>query len=396
MFKKEGFSHETFELKAADRTTRLTEPPHRRILKEARSRGGVIMNLSVGDIFIEPHPLVKDAVRKASEENSLTYPPVEGLSELRAVISEYLRDSRGLEVKAENILVTAGASEAFLIALMTVLDIGDRIILPDPTYPQHLLAVNLFDGARVEYYNQDSKITEQVSGRSRVNKRETILVCSPNNPTGNVIPRRDIERLVEHARENNSIIVSDETYFEIFFGEDKPASPGSFDTRLENTVLIGSFSKNMGVTGLRVGFLACEREIVRHAGMVRYATSLTSNIIGQSVVLKTLPLINEISGYVRLNIEKRLKTFMQGFRRTDLLKVYEPQGSLYIFPSIPFKSFDFCLELARETGVVLAPGYGFGPSGENHVRISFGAREEDIRNSIPLINGFEPRVERRL
>lgn len=396
MFKKEGFTQETLELKAAARISRLTEPPHRRILKEAMSRGGVTMNLSVGDIFVEPHPLVKDAVRKASEENSLTYPPVEGLGELRASIAEYLKESRGLEVKGENILVTAGASEAFLIALMTVLDVGDRIILPDPTYPQHLLAVNLFDDARVEYYSQDSKVTEQVSGRSRGNGRETILVCSPNNPTGNVIPQGDMERLVEHARENNSIIVSDETYLEIFFGGDKPASPGSFDTRLENTILIGSFSKNMGVTGLRVGFLASEREIVSHAGMVRYVTSLTSNAIGQRVVLKTLPLISEISSYVRLNIEKRLKTFMQGFRRTDLLKIYEPQGSLYIFPSIPFKSFDFCLELAKETGVVLAPGYGFGPSGENHVRISFGAREEDIRNSLPLINRFEPKVERCL
>ncbi|MEM3029357.1 MAG: pyridoxal phosphate-dependent aminotransferase [Thermoproteota archaeon] len=396
MFKKEGFTRRTLGLKAAARISRLTEPPHRRILKEARSRGGAIMNLSVGDIFIEPHPLVKDAVRKASEENSLTYPPVEGLSELRASIAEYLRDSRGLEVKGENILVTAGASEAFLIALMSILDAGDRIILPDPTYPQHLLAVNLFDNARVEYYSQDSEVAEQFSGRSGGNGREIILVCSPNNPTGNIIPRRDMERLVEYACEKNAIIVSDETYFEIFFGGDKPASPGSFDTRLEKTILIGSFSKNMGVTGLRVGFLASEQEIVTSASMVRYATSLTSNAVGQRAVLKTLPLISEISRYVRLNIEKRLKTFTQGFRRTDLFKIYEPQGSLYVFPSIPFKSFDFCLELARDTGVVLAPGQGFGPSGENHVRISFGAKEEDIRNSLPLINRFEPKVERCL
>jgi aminotransferase len=258
------------------------------------------------------------------------------------------------------------------------------------------LAVNLFDNARVEYYSQDSEVMKQFSGRSRGNGREIILVCSPNNPTGNIIPRRDMERLVEYAREKNAVIVSDETYFEIFFSGDKPASPGSFDPRLENTILIGSFSKNMGITGLRVGFLASEREIVSSAGMVRYATSLTSNAIGQRVVLKTLPLISEISGYVRLNIEKRLKTFTQGFRRTDLFKIYEPQGSLYVFPSIPFKSFDFCLELARETGVVLAPGQGFGPSGENHVRISFGAKEEDIRNSLPLLNRFEPKVERCL
>ncbi|MEM2088561.1 MAG: pyridoxal phosphate-dependent aminotransferase [Thermoproteota archaeon] len=383
-------------MKAAARISRLTEPPHRRILKEARSRGGVIINLSVGDLFIEPHPLVKDAVRKASEENSLTYPPVEGLSELRASIAEYLRSSRGLDIKSENILVTAGASEAFLITLMSILDTGDRVILPDPTYPQHLLAVNLFDDARVEYYSQDSDITEQVSGRSRGNGREIILVCSPNNPTGKIISRKGMEKLVEYVREKNAVIVSDETYFEIFFDGDKPASPGSFDTRLENTILIGSFSKNMGITGLRVGFLASEREIVSNASMVRYATSLTSNAIGQRVVSKTLPFISEISGYVKLNIEKRLKAFTKDFKRNDLLKTYEPQGSLYIFPPIPFKSFDFCLELARETGVVLAPGQGFGPSGENHVRISFGAKEEDIRNSIPLINRFEPKVERCL
>ncbi|MEM2687426.1 MAG: hypothetical protein QW796_03650 [Thermoproteota archaeon] len=114
----------------------------------------------------------------------------------------------------------------------------------------------------------------------------------------------------------------------------------------------------------------------------------------QRLVFKTLPLINEISGYVRMSVEKRLRMFLEGFKRSDLLKVYEPQGSLYIFPYVPFKSFEFCLQLARETGVVMAPGQGFGPSGENHVRISFGAREEDIINSIELLNRFEPKVER--
>jgi len=381
-------------LKISARISRLVEPPHRRILKEALSRRSVVMNLSVGDIFIEPHLLVKDAVRKASEESRLTYPPVEGFSELRGSIAEYLRESRGLEVKGENVLVTAGASEAFLIALMTVLDAGDRIILPDPTYPQHSLAVSFFDNIRVDYYSQDSEVSEQFSGKNLGDGCSLILVCSPNNPTGRVVSDRDMRRLVEHARESGSIIISDETYLEIFFGESKPTSPGSFDAMLENTVIIGSFSKNMGVTGLRVGFLASEKNMVSKAGMVRYATSLTSNALGQHVALKTLPLINEISSYVRMSVEKRFRTFMHGFKRMDLLKVYEPQGSLYIFPYVPFKSFEFCLELAKETGVVLAPGQGFGPSGENHVRISFGAREEDIRDSIMLLNGFEPKIER--
>jgi aspartate/methionine/tyrosine aminotransferase len=381
-------------LKTAARINRLEEPPHRRILKEAQSRRSIVMNLSVGDIFVEPHPLVKEAVRKASEESSLTYPPVEGFNELRSLIAEYLKESRGLEVRGENVLVTAGASEAFLIALMTVLDAGDTIILPDPTYPQHSLAANLFDNVRTDYYNQDSNVSEQVAGKN--NRRTLILVCSPNNPTGRIVQGSDLKKLVEHARESDSIIISDETYLEIFFGGNMPVSPGSFDANLENTIIIGSFSKNMGVTGLRVGFLASEKNTVGKAGMVRYATSLTSNTLGQRVVLKTLPLISEISGYVRMSVEKRLRTFLHGFKRTDLLKVYEPQGSLYIFPYLPFKSFEFCLELARETGVVLAPGQGFGPSGEKHVRISFGAREEDIRNSIELINRFEPRVERLL
>ncbi len=379
-------------MKIAARISRIVEPPHRRILKEALSRRSVVMNLSVGDIFIEPHPLVKDAVRKASEESSLTYPPIEGFGELRSLIAEYLVESRGLDVKAGNILVTAGASEAFLIALMTVLDPGDRIILPDPTYPQHTLAANLFDNIMIDYYSQDSDVSNQVAGGK--DGHSLILVCSPNNPTGRIISAKDMEKLVEHARETGFTIVSDETYLEIFFDGNKPVSPGSFDIDLENTIIIGSFSKNMGVTGLRVGFIASEKSMISRASMVRYATSLTSNTLGQRVVLKTLPLINEISGYVRMNVEKRLRMFLQGFKRSDLLKVYEPQGSLYIFPYVPFKSFEFCLELARETGVVMAPGQGFGPSGENHVRISFGAREEDIINSIELLNRFEPKVER--
>jgi len=376
-------------LKHASRINRLVEPPHRKILKEARASRKNIMNLSVGDIFIDPHPLIKETIRKACDETSITYPPVEGLSELRSSIAEYLRNSRGIEASSENILVTAGASEAFLIALMTILDSGDRIILPDPTYPQHFLATNLFDNIVIDYYSQDKSVSDQVP-----RERSIILLCSPNNPTGKIVSSRDVERLVEYARETGSIIISDETYFEIFFNDNKPASPGSFDNKLENTMIVSSFSKNMGVTGLRVGFLASEHSIIAKASTVRYATSLTSNAFGQYVVLKTLPFINEISSYVRMTVEKRLKIFMDGFKRSDLLKTYVPQGSLYIFPEIPFTSFDFCLELARETGVVLAPGQGFGPSGEGHVRISFGAREEDIRGSIPLLNGFEPRLRR--
>jgi len=375
-------------LKHASRIDRLVEPPHRKILKEARAKRSVVMNLSVGDIFIDPHPLVGEALRRVCGETSITYPPVEGFSELRNSIAEYLRNSRGIEASVENILVTAGASEAFLIALMTVLDAGETIILPDPTYPQHLLAASLFDNARICYYSQEQSIIEQAP-----RERSIILLCSPNNPTGSIIPSREVERLVDHARETGSTLISDETYFEIFFNDNRPASPGSFDNKLENTIIIGSFSKNMGVTGLRVGFLASEQSIISKASMVRYATSLTSNVIGQHLVFKTLPFINEISSYVRMTIERRLKVFLNGFRRSDLLKTYVPQGSLYIFPEIPFKSFEFCLELAKETGVVMAPGLGFGPHGEHHVRISFGAREEDIRNSIPLLNGFEPKLE---
>ncbi|MEM3712718.1 MAG: pyridoxal phosphate-dependent aminotransferase [Thermoproteota archaeon] len=376
-------------MKYASRIDRLVEPPHRKILKEARASRKNIMNLSVGDIFIDPHPLIRETVRKVCDETSITYPPVEGLSELRNSVAEYLRNSRGIEASSENVLITAGASEAFLIALMTILDSGDRIILPDPTYPQHFLATNLFDNIVIDYYSQDKSVSDQVP-----RERSIILLCSPNNPTGKIVSSRDVERLVEYARETGSIIISDETYFEIFFNDNKPVSPGSFDNKLENTMIIGSFSKNMGVTGLRVGFLASEHNIITKASTVRYATSLTSNAFGQYVVLKTLPFINEISSYVRMTIEKRLKIFINGFKRNDLLKTYAPQGSLYIFPEIPFTSFDFCLELARETGVVLAPGQGFGPSGEGHVRISFGAREEDIRDSIPLLNGFEPRLRR--
>ncbi|MCS7138747.1 MAG: pyridoxal phosphate-dependent aminotransferase [Crenarchaeota archaeon] len=376
-------------MKHASRINRLIEPPHRKILKEARARRSVIMNLSVGDIFIDPHPLIKETLRKTCDKTDITYPPVEGLSELRSSIAEYLRNSRGIESSSENVLITAGASEAFLIALMTVLDSGDRIILPDPTYPQHFLAANLFDNVRISYYSQEKSVSDQVP-----KERSIVLLCSPNNPTGSVIPNKDMEKLVEYARETGSVIISDETYFEIFFNGNKPVSPGSFDNKLENTMIIGSFSKNMGVTGLRVGFLASEHSIISKASTVRYATSLTSNSVGQYLILKTLPFIDEISSYVRMTIEKRLRTFMNGFKRSDLLKIYVPQGSLYIFPEIPFPSFEFCLELARETGVVLAPGQGFGPSGEGHVRISFGAREEDIRNSIPLLNEFEPRLGR--
>ncbi|MEM1557877.1 MAG: pyridoxal phosphate-dependent aminotransferase [Thermoproteota archaeon] len=374
-------------MKHASRINRLVEPPHRKILKEAKARRNIIMNLSVGDIFIDPHPLVEETLRKTCGETGITYPPVEGLNELRSSIAEYLSNSRGVEASGENILVTAGASEAFLIALMSVLDARDKIVLPDPTYPQHFLAANLFDNVRIDYYSQDKSISEQVP-----EERSIVLLCSPNNPTGKVVPVKDVEDLVQYAHKTDSILISDETYFEIFFNNNRPTSPGSFDNKLENTMIVGSFSKNMGITGLRVGFLASEQSIIAKASTVRYATSLTSNVVGQQVVLKTLPFINEISSYVRMTIEKRLKIFMNGFKRSDLLKVYVPQGSLYIFPQIPFKSFEFCLELARETGVVLAPGQGFGPSGENHVRISFGAREEDIRNSIPLLNGFEPKT----
>lgn len=384
-------------MRTAKRISRLSEPSHRKILKEASKRGGRIMNLSVGDIFIDPHPLIKEAVKKASEESRITYPPVEGFGELRESIAKYLRESRRLEVSGENVLVTAGASEAFLIALFTVLDVWDRIILPNPTYPQHELAVNLFDNVLVDYYNQDEDVSEQIAEKGILERgKDIVLVCSPNNPTGRIIKAKDVERLMEHIDGGNSIVVSDETYFEIPLGGNKSTSPGTYDAKLEKTILVSSFSKNMGITGLRVGFLAADKDIVGKASMVRYATSLTSNIMGQKVVIQALPFIGEISSYVRSAVKGRLKAFLNGFRRMELLKVYEPDGSLYIFPEIPYKSFDFCLELAKETGVVLAPGWGFGPSGEHHVRISFGAMEEDIRDSIEIINAFEPKVERRL
>lgn len=361
---------------------------------ELKDQGVNIISLSIGEPDFNTPEFIKDAAKKALDDNFTHYPPVSGFNDLRRVVTEKLKRDNGLDYKPNQIVVSTGAKQALANAILCMVDPGDEVILPAPFWVSYTELIKFADGVPVIIetdINTDFKATPEQIEAAITPKTKMIMFNSPNNPSGSVYSRKEITAIVEVLKKYPDIyIISDEIYELInFVGEH--VSFAEFPEIKERVVIINGVSKAFSMTGWRLGYSASSVEIAKAANKFQGQITSGTNTIAQKAAVVALE--RDPKEVVELQemtekFKERRDLFYHALKEIPGLKLNLPEGAFYLFPEVDNyfgKSFngkvianddDLCMYLLNEAHVATVAGGAFG--NKNCIRLSYATDEASL------------------
>jgi len=353
-----------------------------------------VISLGVGEPdFPTPEP-IKEAGVNAIQLDYTHYTSNYGLLELREKIAGKLEKENKIKVDPENqILITSGTSEALDLVFRAILDPGDEVIVPEPSYVSYKPCVWFTHSDPVSVPMReinDFRIQKEDLEKKITKKTKAILIASPNNPTGSVLKKKDLEDIADLAIEHDLLIVSDELYEHLIYDNEKHHSIGSFNGMQDHTLTINGFSKAYACTGWRLGYAAGPEELIEAMMKIHQYSMLCAPSIAQYAVLKAF----ESGKYVKQMVKEfdmRRRLLVNGLNDISKIKCVIPKGAFYAFPNIKetgLSSEEFSTQLFKEANVAVVPGNTFGESGEGYVRCSYSVSRDTIKEALERINGF--------
>ena len=353
-----------------------------------------VISLSVGEPdFKTPWAIRKEAI-KTLEKGKTTYTANAGLEQLRMAISDYLFDriETRYDTKKE-LIVTVGGSEAIDLAVRAIVDIGDEVLIPEPSFVCYSPIVSLANGVPVSIETKvenNFRLTPEQLKAHITPKTKLLILPYPNNPTGAVMRREDLEAIAEVLRSTDIMILSDEIYSELTYGSEKHISIVQIEGMRERTILINGFSKAFSMTGWRLGYSAAPEEITRQMLKIHQYGIMSSPSVSQYAAITALTQCAEDVASMRDEYDLRRRLIVKGFN--DLgLECFEPEGAFYIFPSIKstgLTSQEFCERLIESHRVAVVPGDAFGKCGEGFIRVSYAYSLNHINTALERIGEF--------
>ncbi len=355
-----------------------------------------VISLGVGEPdFITPWS-IREAGIQAIKKGYTQYTSNKGLTKLRQAISSYLKKNFNVDFCADDTIITVGASEAIDIALRAVVDEGDEILIPDPSYVSYKPIVELLGGVAVSVPcsgENGFKLTKQSLEGVITNKTKALIFPYPNNPTGGIMDKGDIEKIISTIVDNDLLVIADEIYAELTYGK-KHVSIASFEQMKDRVVLINGFSKAFAMTGWRVGFACGSKEIIGAMLKVHQYGAICAPIFAQYGALSGLERgmadgFSEVSA-MRSEYDKRRKFMYKAFNDMGL-KCFEPEGAFYIFPCVKDTGMtgdEFATELLKSKKVAVVPGSAFGEFGKYYVRCSYAYSMKNLVEAISKIKEF--------
>ncbi len=355
-----------------------------------------VISLGVGEPdFVTPWR-IREAAIYSLEKGYTMYTSNYGLPELRRELAKYLESHYGLDYDPDTqLLITAGVSEAFDLALRAIVNQGDEVIMPDPCYVAYLPCTLLAGGVPILVPTSEANNFEIKASdiESRITERtKAILIGYPANPTGAVMPGEELNRISEIARRYNLLVISDEIYGRLVYSIEHTCF-ASLPNAKEHTILLGGFSKAYAMTGWRVGYAAAEPEIIEAMLKVHQYTMLCAPIMGQIAAIEALKageadVIRMVKEY-----DRRRRVIVKGLNDIGLA-CFEPKGAFYAFPSIKatgITSEEFAEKLLMEEKVAVVPGSVFGRCGEGYVRCCYATSLADIEEALRRMGRFVER-----
>ncbi len=359
-----------------------------------------VISLTVGQPdFVTPYHIREAAIR--SIENGKTwYTANLGMPALREQISAYLARRFSLSYDAEKeILVSVGGSEAIDIALRALIEPGDEVILPLPAFVCYAPLAELYGAVVKKVITKEEnayKITPQELRAAITPRTKLLILPYPNNPTGAILTRQELQALADVLRGTNVMVLSDEIYAELTYGM-QHTSIAAIDGMRERVILVSGFSKAWAMTGWRLGYLCAPREIVSQIYKIHQYGIMCAPTASQFAAIEAMK--NGDEDVLRMTAEynRRRIMILEAFREIGI-QCFEPQGAFYVFPHIapPGQSSEqFCRRLLDEAGVAIVPGSAFGEGGEGCARISYAYSVSHISQALERIASFMEKEKAR-
>ena len=354
-----------------------------------------VVSLGVGEPdFPTPEPMKAKAMESLTQDYN-SYTSNYGMLELREKLSKKLKTENKIKANPENeILMTSGTSESLDIAFRAILNPGDEVLVPEPSYVSYKPCVWFCNCKPVPVpmmEERDFRTDIDDIKKAVTKKSKAIIVASPNNPTGGVLTKKDLEEIADIAVENDLIVISDEIYEYLIYDKLKHYSIGSFNGMEDKTITINGFSKGYAYTGFRLGYSVGPKNIIDAMMKIHQYTMLSAPTISQYGALAFDKCEKDVK-YMVKEYDSRRRLLVKGLNEIDGISCIMPKGAFYTFPNIKdtgISSNDFAQRLLDEAKVAVVPGDTFGTSGEGYVRCSYAASKDTIKEALERMKVFK-------
>ncbi|MDD7279543.1 MAG: aminotransferase class I/II-fold pyridoxal phosphate-dependent enzyme [Oscillospiraceae bacterium] len=352
-----------------------------------------VISLGVGEPDFQTPWNVKQAAITALEKGKTKYTANSGLAELRKAISENIRKNTGVSYcDNDEIIVTVGGSEGIDISIRTLIESGDEVLIVEPCFVCYAPIVSLCGGVPVSVQTTEEtqfRLTPEMLREKITDKTKLLILPFPNNPTGAIMERSDLEAIAEVIRDTNILILTDEIYSSLTYGT-KHCSIIEIDGMKERTIYVNGFSKAYAMTGWRLGYVAGPKPIIKQMLKIHQYGIMSSPTVSQYAAIEALENCDEDIIKMRDEYDMRRRWLVKALNDIGLT-CFEPKGAFYVFPSIKstgLTSEEFCERLVYEHNVAVVPGNAFGECGEGYIRISYAYSLKHIMTAIERIKEF--------
>lgn len=358
------------------------------------------ISLGVGEPDFDTPWRIREEGIYSLERGRTFYTSNAGLKELKQEICRYLSRKINVEYDFRNeVVVTVGGSEGIDIAMRAMLDKGDEVLIPQPSYVSYLPCTVLADGVPVIIPLQQEnefKLTVEELENAVTDKTKILVLPFPNNPTGSIMTREDLEPIAKFVVEHDLFVLSDEIYSELSY-QGKHISIAEFPGMKERTILINGFSKGFAMTGWRLGYACGPKNIIEQMIKIHQFAIMCAPTNSQYAAVEALRNCEGEVEEMRNAYNQRRRFLVNEFKRMNL-DCFEPYGAFYIFPSIRefgMSSEEFAMKFLAEEKVAVVPGTAFGECGEGFLRISYAYSLEDLKEAIGRLERFINRLRER-
>jgi len=356
--------------------------------KELERQGKSIIHLEIGEPDFDTPEHIRDAAKQALDDGFTHYGPSAGQMELREAIARHQTERQGYEVSADSVIVTPGGKPVMFFTIMALIEQGVEAIYPNPGFPIYESMIEYMGGTAVPLQlNEETGYNADIDNlRSLITPRTKLLIVnSPNNPCGSVIPESDLEKIAAMAVENDLVVLSDEIYKDMYYGGQKHVSITKFPGMRERTVILDGFSKSYAMTGWRLGYGVFPDFLVEPITRLMTNSVSCTSVFSQMAAIAALEGPQDSVAAMMEEFTKRRDLVVEGLNSLPGITCLTPRGAFYAFPNIRgtgMSSQEFADKALYEAGVALLAGTAFGEFGDGYVRISFANSQENLREAI--------------
>jgi len=380
----------------AERISRLGTETAFEVLVKARAleaQGKSIVHLEIGEPDFDTPPNIIQVAKDALDRGFTHYGPAAGLAEARQAVADYVNKTRGYNLwDADHVVITPGAKPIMFYGMMACIDEGDEVIYPNPGFPIYESVINFLKATPVPLkLKEEKEFSFDVADLEALitPKTRMVIINTPQNPTGGILTRDDLQKIAALAIKHDLIVLSDEIYSQVTYGDFQHTSITEFEGMQERTIILDGFSKTFAMTGWRLGYGLFPKEIAKVVAKLQTnctsCTSSFSQIAGiEALSDATLPYVSEFLE----EFERRRDVIVEGLNAIPGFRCHKPHGAFYVFPNIEgtgMTSQECADYLLYEAGVACLSGTAFGAHGEGFIRFSYATSIDNIREALKRV-----------